>query len=844
MTSMADCLQRAIDFGEIDKARGQAVKAEYDQLVARYRSIMPEAQAKARAAADLKEANAAKTARRRHIVLNQLQTMSRIRNLILTAKDPAAAIKSLIEYNPAAGMKGESVRSLTEAYVSSINAALKQVLEETGQNVFSNSRNVKLLENLIKELHNEHTGDLAAKTLAKTVREQQQRMRRAFNSYGGDIGDLADFGVTHAHDAGQLRLKGFDAWAQKIHGLLAWDRIPDFSTGKPFATAGQLPAFNDVKAFLKDVYDGIVTRGWDDRDPSMAIGGRSLANQRAEHRVLHFKSGSAWLDYNREFGTSDPFSAMIGGLHGLARDVASLRVLGPNPRAGLNYAAQVAQKHAAELGNAKLADRASRAGKTALAMLAHQDGSANVPHHVGWARFFSGTRSTLTSIQLGSAVVSSVTDAATISAAATTIGMSGRNIMSRSVKLMFDQATRDTAARMGYVAETLADSGASMARYFGQTFGTGLPERLSSFTLRATGLSYITDMRKIAFQMEFAGHLADQADRTFAAIEPNTRMMLERRGITAADWELMRDPSTRFHPQAQGKGGNGGPALDGPDFMTPYHWLETQTRLPRVEAEGLAMRWQMAIQEQLEMAIPAASLEGKALLQGTAPPGTFLGELARSAMSYKSFSLSLMLNQYRRFAEADSWGMNRWTYAAKLSGMLLLLGGLAIQLKELVKGNDPRPMDTPKFWAAALFQGGGLGIFGDFFQAETSRSGGGIAETLAGPVAGLIDDVAKPVIANSYAALTGGNTFFGRDAVEFIRKNTPFLSSAFYARTAYSRVVVDNVAPFLDPESELVLRRKLKKMAKDYGTQPFIPVRGTGGSFRLPDLSNALGDLK
>lgn len=828
MTSIADCLQRAIDFGEMDRARGIALQREYDQLVARYSSRMAPEQAAARAAADLKEANKARTARRRHVVLNQLQAMARIRDQILTARDPAAAIKALVEYNPVAGVTGESVRSLAEAYVSSINAALKDVLEKTGQDVLSRSRNPKLLKNLIRELHDEASGDATAKALAAAVRGQQQRMRRDFNAHGGDIGELADFGVSHAHDAGQLLKAGFDTWARRIHGLLAWDRMPDLSTGKPFADKGQMPGFEDVRAFLQDVYDSNTTRGWDDRDPSLSLGGRALANQRAEHRVLHFKSGSAWLEYNREFGTSDPFSAMIGGLHRLANDVARLRVLGPNPRAGLTYAMQVAEKQAADLADPKLAERVSRAGKTALAMLSHQDGSANIPHHVGWARFFSGTRSVLSSIQLGSAVISSVTDAATITAAARTIGLNPRNVLSRSVELMFSQATRETAARMGYVAEVLGDTGASMARYFGQSFGTGLPERLSSFTLRATGLSFVTDMRKIGFQMEFSGDLADSAARPFADLDAPLRKMLGDRGITAADWDLLRDPATRFR------------APNGADFITPFHWLETQTALPRVEAEALAMRLQMAIQERLEIAIPSASLEGRALLQGTAPPGTFAGELLRSGMQYKSFSLSLMLGQYRQFMEVEG-GWNKAYYAAKLSGMLVLLGGLAIQLKELVKGNDPRPMDNPKFWIAAAFQGGGLGIFGDFFQAETSRTGGGIAETLAGPVAGLIDDVAKPVIANAYAAATGKTTFVGRDTANLVRMNTPFLSSAWQVRTAYSRLVADSLQSFLDPEAELIFRRKAKQMARDYGTQPFWP-QGSALPTRLPDLSNALGD--
>lgn len=841
MTNIADCIQRAIDFGEIDRQRGIAMVAEFDQLVARYRTAMPLAQARARAAADLKEANKAKTARRRHVVLNQLQAMARLRQTVLTAKDPAAAIKSLLEYNPLAGSKAESVRSLSEAYVSSINGAIREALEKTGTNVVGNSRNAKLLQNLIRELHDEATGDTLAKTLAATVRAQQQRMRRAFNSYGGDIGQLADFGVSHAHDAGQLRLKGYDAWSQKIHGLLAWDRIIDNSTGKPFAAKGAIPDPADVQAFLNDVYDGIITRGWDDRDPSLSMGGRALANQRAEHRVLHFRDGTAWIDYNRDFGTSDPFSAMIGGLHGLAGDVALMRVLGPNPRTGLQYAIQVAEKRAADQRDAKLSDRVTRAGTAALAMLAHQNGSANIPHNVTVARFFGGVRSTLTGIQLGTAVLSSVTDAATITAAAQTIGMSATNVLSRSVQLMASEATRETAARMGYVAETLADSGSTMARYFGQTFGTGLPDRMASFTLRATGLSFVTDTRKIAFQMEFAGHLADMGNKAWSDVDPRTRMMLERRGITAADWDLMRDPATRFYPKAEGMGGNGGPALDGPDFMTPHYWLETQTKLPRVEAEGLAMRWQMAIQEQLEMAIPSASLEMRAFVQGTAEPGSISGEFLRSVMSYKSFSLSLMLNQYRRFAEADSWGQNRWSYAAKLSTLLIITGGLAIQLKELAKGNDPRPMDKGKFWIAALLQGGGLGIFGDFFNASQSRTGGGFAEVAAGPVFGLADDVFKPVIANSVAAMRGDNTFFGRDAANFVRQNTPFASSAWYLRTAYSRLVADNLQAFLDPEAELIFRRKVKKMAKDYGTQPFIPMRGSGDGLRMPDLSNALG---
>lgn len=829
MTNMADCITRAMDFGELDRQRGIDVLNQYEQLVARYRTTMGDAQARAAAAADVKAGMKAATVQRRHKVINQLQTMRRIQQQISRAPDPAIALRNLLEYSEGSGWKGESVRSIMEAYQTSIAAGLNEVLQKVGLNVVGSSRDAALLEKLIRELHGEATGDTVAKGLAGAVRTVQQRMRRLFNAHGGNIGDLADYGVPHTHDSGQLRKAGVDAWAERVHGLLAWDRITDLSTGKPFASApGQVPARADVDRFLRDVYDGIVTRGWDTRDPGMTMGGKALYNQRAEHRVLHFRDGSAWLEYNREFGAADPFSAMMNGLNGLARDVAMMRVLGPNPRMGLEFATQVATKRAADARDAALQEAVGKQAKLALTMMAHMDGAANVPENIAMARFFAGTRAVLTSAQLGSAVLSSVTDVATITAAAQHMGMNARNVLGRSVELMASQATRQTAARMGYVAEALADAGGGSARWFGQIFGNGIPERLAGFTLRATGLSLITDMRKIAFQMEFAGHMADHADLPFHMLPDQLRRAFEARGITPLDWNALRDPAARFT------------APNGADFISPIYWLEHQTAMPRVEAEGLAMRVQALIQEQLEFAVPTASIEGRARMQGEAAPGTIPGELLRSSFTYKSFALSLMLNQYRRFAQIEGrW--NKAKYAAKVSSMLIVLGAVAVQLKELAKGNDPRPMTEGKFWWAALFQGGGLGIFGDFFASEQNRMGGGLGSTVAGPSISFLGDLISPVATNVNALVKGEDTHLGRDVAGLAQRYTPFLSSSWYARTAYSRLVMENLSQFLDPEAETLMRRRIKRQMKEYGNSPWW-TPGEALPDRLPDLGNAFGN--
>lgn len=248
-----------------------------------------------------------------------------------------------------------------------------------------------------------------------------------------------------------------------------------------------MPNPADAERFLRDVYDGITTRGWDDRTPSQNPISTGLYGQRANHREMHFADGDAWLRYNRTYGAADPFSAMMNGLHGLARDVAMMRVLGPNPRGGLELAAQTAMKRAQLAGDPKMVARVTSQSKLAKVMLGAIDGSNNVPEHVGVAAFFSGTRAVLSSIQLGSAVVSSVTDAATMRVAAKAIGLNPMNVASRTMQLSLSGLSRREAARLGYVAQTLGEAGGGSARYFGELLGTGLPSRLSGFTHACVG---------------------------------------------------------------------------------------------------------------------------------------------------------------------------------------------------------------------------------------------------------------------------------------------------------------------------------------------------------------------
>jgi hypothetical protein len=244
----------------------------------------------------------------------------------------------------------------------------------------------------------------------------------------------------------------------------------------------------------------------------------------------------------------------------------------------------------------------------------------------------------------------------------------------------------------------------------------------------------------------------------------------------------------------------------------------------------------------MEYAVPTANVEGSARFQGGVEPGSIPGELLRSFAMYKSFAVSLTLNQIRRF-NALPTRMDKLRYTASLGAGLLLMGALSVQLKELAKGRDPRPMDTPAFWMAALFQSGGLGIFGDFFSAETSRAGGGVPETLAGPVAGAIGDVTRIVAGPAGALAAEEDPRIGRNVTNFVRQNTPVASSLWYMRAAYDRAVMDNLQRLLDPEAEANWRRQERARERNFGNRSWWE-RGELLPFRAPEAANAMGDLR
>jgi hypothetical protein len=703
------------------------------------------------------------------------------------------------------------------------------------------------LANMVREAFGEDTGDKAAKALATAWAETAEHLRLQFNAAGGSIGKLDGWGMPQAHDAYRVRQAGREQWVAYVMPMLDRSKMIDDATGQPLSEGRLMVA-------LGEVWESIASLGANARQPGEHTGQGALSKRRSDSRFLAFKDADAWMAYQSAFGDGDSFSTMMGHIDELSRDIAQMQILGPNPTGQWTWLKQAAQREALleEAAGIKGASDAVKGYvRTADAMLEHFTGSLSTPINSRIASWGVASRAYLTSVSLGSAILSDIPSAPIFGAVARSFaGLSKTGDMARLAQLLnpADGSARATARRSGFVIESATDGMVRATQdnlrllSVGERMDGGMnafARRLPVAVLRAQGMTAWDAARKRSFHFEFMGALHDRRGKTIADLRAGDgedrafATWLTARGFTEADWTTIRSAPV-WEP------------AEGAQFLRP-------TDIPD---ESLALRMAEAIDIETRLAVPQTTLWTRAKLIGTDRPGTVVGEARRSWAMFRSFTLTAthMLGE-EMMLRGQARGLPPFVAGASgAAGALLFLtlaGGISIQLREIAKGNDPKPMTDPRFWAAAAMQGGGLGILGDFFYAAEARNGKSASQVAAfGPVGSAIGDLYGATIGNvveiAEDVRTGDDlgeavegARIGRDVVQLARSYTPG-GNIWWARAAYNRAVLDNLQRMLDPEAEEDFARRRKRMERDQGQSSWWP-QGEDAPQRGPDMRNAVG---
>lgn len=814
--SLRPCLPGLVAEGKLSQEQADRAGSLFDELHQDFRRQFGDQAADAMATDATLKALSAEATRKKFLAAQGIRAQQRI-EADLRAYGGGGGSGGPIDPRAGPAMLGgdgrakySNVEGRWRAVRGRAHAIMDRILSDHSANIIGEVRGKAQLADIVREAFGEGTGNANARELADAWLRTAEMLRQRFNAAGGDIGKLDKWGLPQTHDSRAVRAAGFEAWRGSILPRLALDKMIDRRTGRAFTP-------ETLELALRDVFETIRSDGWKDRAPG-GMGSGALANRRGDARFLIFKSADDWMAYADEFGAGSAFDAMMGHIDGMARDVAMMEVLGPNPGHTVEWMKDLIRKDAEmdAAPNSKAVDRARPQLGAIDRMWNELTGASNRAESRAIAVGFSAFRSFQTATKLGSAMLSAITDMAFQRSARAYNGLRQAKMLGDYAKLFKPGALEDQrmAVRRGLIAEEWSSRTASQNRYLNEELSGEKSRRLAEGVLRVSGLARWTQAGRWAFGMEFLGTLTEQRGKAFRQLDPTLRGTMQRYGFTSADWDAIRNS-----PVTVDRGVEWLSPTDLPDQMLGDRLLEMIAR-------------------ETDHAVPVPDLRTRAALHDTFKRGTWLGEIGRSMFLFKSFGISVMLMQSRRIMEQSAG--NAAKYAAGLVIGSTLMGGLTLQLKALANGKDPRTMDdkpfvneatgeaewSPGFWGAAMLQGGGFGIFGDFLQASTNSYGNGFAETLAGPMVSDLSGLAKVVKSSNPQ----------RQGLKFIRSQLPG-GSLWYARTAFDRLVTDQIQREIDPNYDQSWLR-MDQYAREQGTE-FWWGPGDVSPQRAPDFANA-----
>lgn len=807
--SFEDCLATAVDGGELKKKDAERLKRDFDRFRASHANTDPSMAAE-QAKRDLLESLAADTAHKRRKAKLSLKNVQELDADLRSHRTPAgkqdlaaAALDKLEHFGSA---KFSSVAGRHNAILGMAHAKMETLLHHFRRSALAGDKirkNAADLNNVLREAFGVDTGDAGAKGLAKAWKDTHEWLRQRFNAAGGAIGELDNWGLPQWHDPRALRNAQLGPWKEAIKPLLDVGRMRHPLTGKAVDEA-------ELDGILDEVWQNVATEGWEKREPLRQAAGRgALANQRAEHRFLVFKDPESWLAYQKDFGGGgDVFSAMMGHINMMTKDIAAMEILGPNPGGSIEWMKQAIMKEAEEiaagkpgrLGGVKAGnalDKARAAQKRIDAVWGSIRGALETPVNSKWANGLAAARSLITSSVLGSAALSSVSDVGTSIIARRFAGLPVTNAVTDIVK-SFTGYNERQAVQAGLVLDAAVHSFHAQARYVGTLGGPEWASYLADRVLTLSGLTPWTQAAKHAFGAAFQVEAANQVGKTLADMPDALQRTFRRWGFTDRQWDLMR--KAEIH---QG------------------HMLRPAEIAERIDPR-LAERYLEMIQAETEYAVPNGSHRSRTVALSENQPGTLAGELARSVFQFKSFGAVFVLLHGMRMHGMVAGG--EYAAGAAYAGSLLLsttlFGAVGLQLKQMAAGREPRDPRSPEFWGASLLQGGGLGIYGDFLFANVNRYGGGFSTTLGGPLIDRANDFWNLTAGNAIQLASGEKTHFGRELVKFARGNIPG-GNIWYLKLAFERTVLDQLQFLADPEANKAFKRQQQYWQRNYGQDFF-----------------------
>lgn len=699
---------------------------------------------------------------------------------------------------------------------------------------------------LVQELHGQDSGSATAKAAARSFQDVAEQLRLRFNRAGGDVGQLDDWAMPRDHSQVKVA-RDQAAWVN--------DHIQWANRGKYLNEDGTPMNDQQLAEFLGHAWQTLATGGLNKLQPGAVAGNGMRANRGSESRQIHYKDAESFIAAQQAYGDKNLLELLIGHVDRAARDIALVEALGPNPNHQMRYWLEEGQKQQTDKALAIPGKKGEKARgvvekqrKRIESLYEEVAGTREPPVSAAIANGFDTYRALNVASRLGSAVITSITDQGTLGLTASMNGMPVMQVFANELRMLnpANAADRRLAQRAGLGLNQLIGS---LNRYGADGLGTNeaIAGRVAKFSqttaskvMQASGMNALTAGTQRAFGATMMDTLGDMSRRhqSLAAMDAADSKRLIGQGVTETDWSVWRMAETEDWRGAGDTVLTAGSIyrIKDADLLPLARQLKTT---PQRLKDQAATKLLGTVLDETNMAIIEPGAREKALMHGGFERGTVKGELARSFWQFKSFSIAMMMRHARRGMAQEGWG--KAGYLAALTATTTVLGGMAIQLGEIVMGRDPKDITSDKtlgvpglqFGLAAFLKGGSLGLYGDFIFSDTSQGGSSPLAAIGGPIAGDLEQIfkLKDSAAEGEVNQTGGKL------VRLAKSHLPF-ANLWYTKAATDHLIFNQLQEYFSPG---YLRRMKQRARKEFG-QSFWWEPGDTSPDRAPNLSAAVGE--
>lgn len=731
----------------------------------------------------------------------------------------------------------QSIESAARAVRDDSLSRMLEVIDQTKGKFLGLFQNEAGNLALVRELHGEDSGSATAKTAAKQFKDVAEQMRQRFNRAGGDIGMLDDWAMPRDHSQVKVA-KDQAAWVA--------DHVKWANRGKYLKEDGTPMNDAELADFLGHAWTTLATGGANKMEPGQAAGNGMRANRGSESRQIHYKDAESFIAAQKAYGERNLLELLIGHIDRASRDIALVETLGPNPNNQMRYFLDAGQK-AMDTAKPKDFTKTAKQRRKIEQLYEEVAGTREPPVSAALANGFDTYRALNVASRLGSAVITSITDQGTLGLTASMNGMPVMQVFANELRMLnpASAADRRMAQRAGLGLNQLIGS---LNRFGADGLGTteAVSGKLSKYSqtaaskvMQVSAMNALTAGSQRAFGSTMLDTIGDMSRRhqSLAAMDPADTKRLVGQGITETDWSVWR----LAQPEDwRGVGdtvltANSIYRIPNADLVPLAKQLKTT---PQRLKDQAATKLLGTILDETNMAIIEPGAREKTLMHGGIERGTVKGELMRSFWQFKSFSIAMMMRHGKRAMAQDGWG--KAGYMAALMASTTVLGGMAIQLGEIVAGRDPKnilddgALGVPglRFGMAAFLKGGSLGMYGDFLFSDTTQAGTSAVVSFLGPIAGD----AEALLKLKGTAAEGKGDQVGGNLVRLAKSHLPG-ANLWYTKAATDHLIFNQLQDYFSPG----YLRRMKQRARKEFKQSFWWEPGDTTPDRAPNLGAAVG---